>query len=465
MRFVSISIVSFVIVFFSCKKESFITSPNASISISRDTIKFDTVFATAGSVTQSFKIRNDNDQRLRLDKIRLMGSSSSPFRLNINGNPVPEENNIELAPNDSLYVFVSVYVDPGTASNPFILRDSVQVSYNGNERFVQLEAFGQNANYLRNKVISTDTVWTNDLPFVILGSLTIDTSVSLTMQAGCRVFAHADAPILVDGTLIASGAKMNEVVFAGDRLDPAYRDLPGSWPGIYFRSTSADNVMNFAIIRNGSRAINVEGLSSNSNPKLTLNRCIINNAFEAGIYCYGGDLTVTNSLIYNCGNNVFIEAGGEYEFTNNTIAGYSNNYLIHSNPGMQITNAAVENGSLVSFALNASFTNCIFWGDAGSVDNEVVTEKEGNEPYNILFSNCLYRAVNDPANANFVSVIRNQDPAFDSIDVANNYYDFRVTRNPGAPGINSGTNVALPTDLDDLPRSVGLPDLGSYEKQ
>ena len=43
------------LVFFSCRKDSFITSPDARVSIGVDSLHFDTVFTTAGSVTHFFK--------------------------------------------------------------------------------------------------------------------------------------------------------------------------------------------------------------------------------------------------------------------------------------------------------------------------------------------------------------------------------------------------------------------------
>ena len=48
----------------SCKKDSFISSSDARLSLSADTLKYDTVFTTTGSITKSFKIFNDNDQKL-----------------------------------------------------------------------------------------------------------------------------------------------------------------------------------------------------------------------------------------------------------------------------------------------------------------------------------------------------------------------------------------------------------------
>src|SRR5687768_16607570 len=89
----------------SCTKTSFIDSPNAQLRTSTDTVRFDTVFTTTGSITQSFKIKNVNDQKLRLSNVRLMGGNASAFKINVDGAAGTSFNNIELEANDSVYVF------------------------------------------------------------------------------------------------------------------------------------------------------------------------------------------------------------------------------------------------------------------------------------------------------------------------------------------------------------------------
>lgn len=60
-----------------CKKDGFITSSDALLRTSVDTLHFDTVFTTVGSITQSFKIFNPNDRKLKLSSIQLMGGNTS----------------------------------------------------------------------------------------------------------------------------------------------------------------------------------------------------------------------------------------------------------------------------------------------------------------------------------------------------------------------------------------------------
>jgi hypothetical protein len=448
----------------SCKKESFITSPDARLGISVDSIKFDTVFTNTGSVTKSFLISNNNSQRLKLSSVKLMGGASSPFKININGLSANEADDIDIAANDSIYVFVSVTVNQTTANLPFILSDSIAINYNGNTRYVQLQAFGQNAVFLNNTVITGNTTWSNSLPYVILGSIRVDSNATLTIPAGTKIFSHGNAPFMVDGTLIVNGTKANNVLFTGERLDVPYSKLPSSWPGIYFRSTSKDNQLRFAVIKNAYQAVVVQQPSVNANPKLILHQSIIDNAFDAGLLCTNTYVQADNCLISNCGSNINIQLGGNYTFTNCTVATYSNIYLLHKNPVLALSDY-LENSTPSTAALNASFINCIFWGDNGSVDNEVTINKQGSNTFNVSLDHCLYKAVNDPANVTLASVIKNQDPAFDSIDIDHNVYDFRITKNTAAPGIDKGTATIFPKDLDDKIRAVGLPDIGCYEKQ
>ena len=173
--------------FTSCKKDSFITSKDARLSTSADSLKFDTVFTVTGSITKSFKILNNNDQKLLLSKIKLSGGLLSPYKMNVNGLAVAEAKNIEIAGNDSIYVFVTITVNPTTANLPFILSDSIAINYNGLTKFVQLEAFGQNAVFIRNGLVTGNVTFTNNLPYVILGGLQISNDASLIINAGINL--------------------------------------------------------------------------------------------------------------------------------------------------------------------------------------------------------------------------------------------------------------------------------------
>ncbi|MCW3089086.1 MAG: hypothetical protein JWP81_155 [Ferruginibacter sp.] len=447
----------------SCKKDSFITSSDAALRTSTDSLKYDTVFTSIGSITQSFKITNPNSQRLLLSKVKLMGGTASAFKINVNGMASAEATDVEISANDSIYVFVTVNINPNSTNLPFVVRDSIQIMYNGNNRFVQLEAFGQNANFLRNRIVKGNITWTNNLPYVILGSLQVDTNALLTIAPGCKIYSHANAPIIVDGTLVVDGTSTEKVVFSGDRLDEDYRDLPASWPGIYFRGSSKNNVLSFTTIKNAYQALVAEQMPANTNPKIILHQCIIDNAYDAGILCVNSSLQADNSLISNCGKNINIIYGGNYNFINCTVVGYSS-LLPHKNPVLTVSNFATQNGTTLTTGLDASFTNCIFWGESGSVNDELSMSKQGSNNFRLTFDKCLYKAQTDPLNSVFIASVKNQDPLFDSIDVLKHTYNFHIS-NPQAPGINKGASTVFLKDLDNKNRNNGLPDLGCYEKQ
>ena len=245
------AVLIFLVFLFSCKKESFTTSSTAFLSVETDTLHFDTVFTTTGSITQRFKIFNDNSKGIHISTIQLKGGVSSPFKINAMGTAGPVINNVDVADNDSLYVFVSVKIDPSTANLPFIVRDSIEIWSNGNKEIVQLEAYGRNAHFFKNRSIITNETWNNDLPYVILGGIEIEPDVKLTINEGCKVYLHGDAPMVVNGTLEVLGKKFDStrVTFTGDRLDEPYSYFPASWPGIYFNASSKDNVINYAVIK------------------------------------------------------------------------------------------------------------------------------------------------------------------------------------------------------------------------
>ena len=459
--------ISLLILCYSCKKDSFITSADAEVTISAEEIKFDTVFTTTGSTTQFFKIVNENDKKLRISSIRLMGGSSSFFKINADGFVGPEVNNLEIDANDSLYVFVTVKIDQSTADLPFIVQDSVQVNYNGIKRQVSLEAWGQNAHFFRDKKITADETWNNDLPYVILGSLTVDPNKKLTINKGCRVFVHADAPILVDGTLEINGAKdtVDRVYFRGDRLDEPYNDFPAGWPGIFFRSGSKDNVFNYVVIENAYQAIALQDLPPNANPKLTLNECIIDNAYDYGIVSINSSIVARNCLVSNCGKNIALAKGGNYQFTHCTVVSFSNSYMLHRDPVLYVSNYITINNVPVALDLTAAFRNCIFWGQDGTVEDEVVVRKEGATTFAVSFNDILWKVVNAPSNITSMRITNNADPLFDTINTTQRLYSFRLKDN-SSPAKDKATNLGINIDLDGNPRPVGpAPDLGCYEKQ
>lgn len=455
-------IASAVVLACSCTKSSFVTGREASIGLSADTVFFDTLFVTTGSVTQQVKVINTNNQKLRLSDIRLMGGSQSHFSINIDGSPGPELDNIDLDAGDSLYIFVAVRIDPGSANLPFIVQDSIQVAFNGNQQYIQLEAWGQNAHFMRNGVVTGNVTWDTLLPYVIQGGLTVDSGSTLTIPAGCRAYFHADAQLIIDGSLEVNGTDSERVYFNGDRLDEPYRNFPGSWPGMYFRASSSNNVLQYAVIENADESVVVSAAPMGPAPKVLLQQCIIDNGYSAGIAGIGGSIQAVNCLISNCGQNLVLGGGGNYQFSQVTSAAYSNNYISHTQPVLAVSDAILEGASLVTGPLQADFVNCIFWGNFGTVQDEVVVSQQTNNSFLVGFTNCLWKVQDPPRNVTTTNMIVNQDPLFDSVNTFAGYYNFRLQAS--SPAAAAGATDGVTIDLDGKMRPISAPDLGCYQR-
>jgi hypothetical protein len=455
---------------FACKKESFITSPNASIVVAGglDTLRFDTVFTSVGSITQAFTIVNDNNQKLRLSQVKLMGGSNSPFKINVNGSAGETFNDIEINSNDSIYVFVKLTIDPTAGNLPFVVNDSIQIEYNGSVSKLHLQAFGQNAHFLSNWHVTKDSVWDNQLPYVLLNPLYVDEGARLTLQKGVRIYSSANAAFIVNGSLRAQGGKNEDerIIFRGNRLDYEYKDLPGGWGGIVFNPTSTNNVMDYTNVLNAYQAVSVI-----NGPTLTMNQCIIENAYDIGLQGINATINATNCRISQCGNdgvagvggnNVLLIAGN-YKFNYCTLVTYANLYQNHKQPVLHVSNTDGVN----AVELTATFTNTIIYGEGGLVEDEIIINK-GNAPLSAVFTNVLYKVKNDPATtlATFVNSVKNANPLFDSVNTSRRSYNFRLREESPAKDTGLASFPPIATDLDGLPRLAGIkPDMGCYEKQ
>lgn len=454
--------------FAACQKETVMTSQDAILQTTVDTLHFDTLFTTVRSVTKSFTLINNNSGKLKISSIQLAGGNNSPFKINVNGIPGNSFSNIELDANDSLYVFVNITVDPTNANTPFVILDSLLIKYNGNNKIIYLQAYGQNATFINTDTITVDTTWTNDLPIVIQHSLSIAKGVTLTIEKGTKIYVNAKAGFIVNGTLICNGDKdeVNRITFKSDRLDEAYRDLPAGWPGIVFTPTSSGNHLTYTNILNAYQALVAEGGTNNTTPLLTLDECNISNAYDIGLYAVNTSVKATNCLISQCGNdaeagvggsNVLITGGGNYDFNHCTIATYSNAYQTHKQPVVYISN---QSGTITA-ALHANFTNCIIYGE-GSTSDELAVLKNANDI--AAFSNCIYKVKDNDPSATFTDCLKNEAPLFDSINTFSQLYNFRLKNL--SPAVDAGKTTATSMDLDGLQRPVGTkPDIGCYERQ
>lgn len=466
---VCISLLFLAFFFSECKKDTLLNDPSAKLNFSVDTLTFDTVFTTIGSATRLFKIYNPHKKKLSISSIFLTGGNSSSFRMNVDGISGHTIKNITILPEDSLYVFIEVTVDPNNGFLPLVIYDSVNFITNGNQQRVILEAWGQDAHFYKDSVICNET-WVSDKPYVIINSILIDSGCSLTIQEGTKVYCSSNSGIFVLGTLIVNGSQLDSVVFQGMRLESFYQDLPGQWLGIFPLRGSTNNEINHTVIKNSIYGISV---GSNSNPDLTsftqlnapdifLRNTIIRNSLSTGIFGFFSFIQAENCLIYNCGQyNVQLAMGGIYGFRHCTFVNYASSLTNHKDPIIQVSNFAETPSQHVSVDLLAAFENCIIYG---SNEEELSLDDDGSGAnFDCIFDHTLLRTKLNTSNPTYyVNILKNADPKF--IDLSEN--DFHLQS--GSPCINMGKTLTIPVteDLEGNMRPLGsAPDLGVYEKE
>jgi hypothetical protein len=177
------------ITFISCQpdEEKIIDDPSIQLSFSEDTILFDTVFTTIGSITKRFKIYNDRGNAVRVRSIYLGQGINSPYTITVNGLEGKSFDEQIIFGKDSMLVLVKVLIDPSTLNMPFIVEDSVVFETAGYPQNVKLLAWGQNANFLNDSIIACNTTWNKDLPYVILNSALVDVNCTLTIESGSAI--------------------------------------------------------------------------------------------------------------------------------------------------------------------------------------------------------------------------------------------------------------------------------------
>lgn len=475
----------------SCKKNKFITDSSAKVEFSQDSLLFDTVFTTVGSTTRNIRVRNPHDQKINIESISLEGALASAFILNVDGESGKSFSNIEIAANDSLYIFIQVNVDPLSSTSPLIISDGIRFLVNGNDQRVYLEAWGQDAYYHKPKnaikfssggylpystiadhpttgasITNTIVTWPNDKPHVIYGWLVVDSTQQLIIQQNTKVHFHQNAGMWVYryGNLKVQGTQGNEVVFQGDRLEPYMQDVPGQWDRIWINEGSVNNEINYAIIKNGFIGVQAELLTGNfytSPRRLKITNTKIHNMKKWGLYAIAFNIYGGNNVFSNCKEYcAAFAAGGNYRFIHSTFANFWTKDA-RSTPAVHIDNHA---GSTQIPLDTCYFGNCIIDGNqTNELELDMVTTSTVS--LNYVFSYSFLRTTTNYSNVTHFPLgnVVNGTTAFD--DPAS--YKFELKSGSSATNLPSNATTAadvllFPFDIKGNLRS-STPDAGAHE--
>ena len=437
----------------SCNKMKGFSKENLTFSV--DTIVFDTVFTTVGSTTKQFKIYNPSSKSIQIDEIELMGGDQSPFRLNVDGEKGTFLENMVMEGKDSLFAFVEVTLAANAQNQPLIIEDSIRFRTNGKDQYVKLAVWGQDA-YFHYKDLN-EGIWPNDKPHVIYGYAAVDSSKSLTIQAGTKIHLHKNSILYVyKGALHVQGMQNNEVVFQGDRLESMYSNVAGQYYGIYFHE-ALPSTIDYAILKNGTVGVHLYHEDpSNAGYTLEITNSRIFNTSRYGVFIYAGAKVKAENCIIsrNESHALLVLEGGDFNFNHCNLVGYGTSQV----PAVGISNYfynAVNETTTISSINEGILRNCVI---AGNLDYEMAIDTL-NAPgvnLNFNFTHCLIRSATTYTNPFYSNIIWNENPLFENTAQG----DFLFLQN--SPLNGTGINTSVFTDILGNSRN-NPPDIGAIE--
>jgi hypothetical protein len=489
--------------FCSCRSDFETVASTGDLEFSRDTIYLDTIFTNIGSSTYRLKVYNKSKNDITIPTIKLGKGLSSKYRMTVDGMQGAAGkifNNVDLLAKDSLYIFLETTAAIADA-NPtdFLYTDQIQFDSGENLQNVELVTLIQDAVFLYPKRFAdgttetlpiggqkidgffldeNDTVngnelrFTNKKPYVIYGYAAVPPNKNATFERGTRVHFHANsglivsnkASIQVNGTRSTTDKLENEVIFAGDRLEPDFSNVPGQWGTIWLTDGSTNNAFNHMTIKNATIGLLIQ---NNDGTTVSVKNTQIYNSSNYGILAQTAKINGENIVINNAGlASLACTYGGNYKFTHCT---FNNNWNSSQQVAVSISNyitgAIPETKDLTA----ATFNNCIIYG---SYSNEMSLNKKTGATFEYQFNNCLIKFDNvsnqftsnpnyqfNTDTAHYNGIILNIDPKF--LKVSQNKLNIDANSAAFAKG-NSA--YLIPLDVIGNPRSLP-PDLGAYQNK
>ncbi len=471
MKYKSLLFLSVLMLIFavSCNQDDIsFDAPSKELRFSRDTVFCDTVYHQVRSETYAVKVYNNEDKDVMIPRIHLEKGASSLYRINVDGKPGHDFQNVPLRKKDSMYIYVEIA--PQATGPEAIAEDRILFTTGVGQQHVTLFSVVQDAEFYiqtpsNPNIITNHTTWTNNKAKIIYGNLTIDQNVSLDIEPGTKVYFHKNSGMKVSqgAFLNINGTSDNQVILRGDRNDTYYDTIPRNWKSIKMEEGSTLN-MNHARLFGGTTGLEMKQVNAN------IRNSFIHTFQDYGIYAVGCTVNASNLVMNNCGESAIgIFRGGNHSYTHVTIANYSQVLFNQNRMGIFATNEwKNENGQITLGALqNLNILNSIVYSDRGdSVNFEAINGQQ----FQYLIQNSLIKYSglsgagfmfdNNPTNS-IIQSYKNEDPKFVNYFAAQ--MNLRVKND--SPAKNKG-NVTIagtvPTDIVGVSRTSN-PTLGAYQ--
>jgi hypothetical protein len=425
---------------------------NAQLTFSDNAVVFDTVFSGVETITRRLTVYNPNKKALSIEQIYVGNPSESAYDIIINGRSLADAGNIRLLGGDSLLVLIKAHITPRNDTLPFVVYDSLMFETNNNVQNVKLLAWGQDAHFIRFKdVADCNITWMAGKPYVLLDSMVVRPGCIFTLKPGTQVYSYTKATLTVQGTLEVQGTPQQPVIFAD--FQKLQENAPGQWGGIVFESSSSNNYIYGAEIRNATIGLDVRISDTDTLPDIKVENTIIKNMLEAAVTALNSDINLTNVVLTNCINTLFAgQGGGNYSFRHCTLANY--NYEFGRElPSIVMSNNYRTSGTEIASPLTWDLQNSTIWGN---LPGEILLSINPNIDFTLTSSHNILKtqipSIFD-GNNNLLNVPKPlfTDPAI---------LDFRPE--PLSPLIDAGRDIGVDNDITGKKRDA-TPDIGAYE--
>ncbi len=400
----------------SCIEDKVSTSPAQQPEFSTRQLDMGTLFSEVPSPTFSFRVYNRYDRIMHIERITLRDNGST-FRMNVDGHSGNEAYDIEIRPNDSIFVFVEATLPRAGHPSPATVVTAIDFLTNGVVTSLPVTVSGRDAVRLTGS-IATDTRLTAEYPYLVTGTLTVESGATLSLSPGTTLCFHDGARLTVGGTLVSEGTLRAPVTMGGDRTGFVVSDIPfhimsRQWDGIEFTSTSRGNRMAYTSVDNTSRGVSIAGQPSDP-VDLTLVNCRLHNSAGYVLEAAGAHLTALGCEFTDAAAGVMALDTGSYRLDHCTLANY---YLFSMIEGPCI--------QILSPATRIDITNSIIFGLSSDIAPADLRD------YDITVRSTLLKSSGSDDDI-FSACLWNSDPLF-LTDRGAYLFDYRLK--PDSPAV------------------------------
>jgi predicted outer membrane repeat protein len=261
------------------------------------------------------------------------------------------------------------------------------------------------------------TLTASESPYSIINTIFVDSSSTLNIEPGVKIYFEDSTQIVVHGKLSCIGNSTNQILLTSKNA---------SWKGIQITGTNIQSVFQFVIIENIDVTVPYNTLRDGAVEITNANVVIHNSIFRNNLSNNGGALVVhqSQSIITNClfiNNYAFVFGGA-------LISSSSSNKIIN-NVFYKNTSYNYAGGLLLLSPVLDSVQNNIFYANTNTTGDPNISFYQTDPSHYVVKYNFL-QAGNNPY---FVSAtdfhLLESSPCINSGNPDSKYNDIDGTRN------------------------------------